>query len=125
MNARSVNIILFAACLGLLGSLAFTVYLLRVTPRPTPSTDPRVVFHTVTQKQVRVLKRGGVSNMLASVGIDRVLCIDLHAAQLQGFFDIPVDHLYAGPVMKRYFRRLNIGDLTVVAPDVGSSWLTS
>jgi len=64
-----------------------------------------------------------VANMLASVGIDRVLCIDLHAAQLQGFFDIPVDHLYAGPVMKRYFRRLNIGDLTVVAPDVGSSKL--
>jgi len=64
-----------------------------------------------------------VANMLASVGIDRVLCVDLHAAQLQGFFDIPVDHLYAGPVMKRYFRRLDIKDLTVVAPDVGSSKL--
>jgi len=64
-----------------------------------------------------------VANMLTSVGVDRVLCIDLHAAQLQGFFDIPVDHLYAGPVMKRYFRRLNLKDLTVVAPDVGSSKL--
>ncbi|MHC4952513.1 MAG: ribose-phosphate diphosphokinase [Planctomycetota bacterium] len=64
-----------------------------------------------------------VANMLTSVGIDRVLCIDLHAAQLQGFFDIPVDHLYAGPVFKRHFRRLNIPDLTVVAPDVGSSKL--
>jgi len=64
-----------------------------------------------------------VANMLTSVGVDRVLCIDLHAAQLQGFFDLPVDHLYAGPVMKRYFRRLNLKDLTVVAPDVGSSKL--
>jgi len=64
-----------------------------------------------------------VANMFTSVGIDRVLCLDLHAAQLQGFFDIPVDHLYAGPVIKRYFMRRNIKDLTVVAPDVGSSKL--
>jgi ribose-phosphate pyrophosphokinase len=64
-----------------------------------------------------------VANMYTSVGVDRVLCIDLHAAQLQGFFDIPVDHLYAGPVLKRYFLRRNIQDLTVVAPDVGSSKL--
>ncbi|MEM8885154.1 MAG: ribose-phosphate pyrophosphokinase [Planctomycetota bacterium] len=64
-----------------------------------------------------------VANMLQSVGADRVLCIDLHAAQLQGFFDIPVDHLYAGPVIKRYFSRRQIKDLTVVAPDVGSSKL--
>ena len=64
-----------------------------------------------------------VANMFTSVGVDRVLCLDLHAAQLQGFFDIPVDHMYAGPVIKRYFRRKNIADLTVVAPDVGSSKL--
>jgi ribose-phosphate pyrophosphokinase len=64
-----------------------------------------------------------VANMFTSVGVDRVLCIDLHAAQLQGFFDIPVDHLYAGPVLKRYFLRRGLKDLTVVAPDVGSSKL--
>jgi len=64
-----------------------------------------------------------VANMFTSVGVDRVLCLDLHAAQLQGFFDIPVDHLYAGPVLKRYFLRRNLKDLTVVAPDVGSSKL--
>ena len=64
-----------------------------------------------------------VANMFTSVGADRVLCLDLHAAQLQGFFDIPVDHMYAGPVIKRYFLRQRIQDLTVVAPDVGSSKL--
>ncbi|MHC4550596.1 MAG: ribose-phosphate diphosphokinase [Planctomycetota bacterium] len=64
-----------------------------------------------------------VSNMIAAAGADRVLALDLHAAQVQGFFDIPVDHLYAAPVLTRYFRRLNIPDLTVVAPDVGSSKL--
>jgi len=64
-----------------------------------------------------------VANMITVAGANRVLALDLHAAQLQGFFDLPVDHLYAGPVMTRYFRRLDIPDLTVVAPDVGSSKL--
>jgi len=64
-----------------------------------------------------------VSNMITAAGASRVLALDLHAAQLQGFFDIPVDHLYSSPVLMRYFRRLNIADLTVVAPDVGSSKL--
>ena len=64
-----------------------------------------------------------VANMIVAAGADRVLALDLHAAQLQGFFDIPVDHLYAAPVLTRYFRRLAIPDLTVVAPDVGSSKL--
>ena len=47
--------------------------------------------------------------------------MDLHAAQIQGFFDIPVDHLYAAPVLGEYFRALRIPDLIVVAPDVGSA----
>jgi len=64
-----------------------------------------------------------VANMITTAGADRVLALDLHAAQLQGFFDIPVDHLYAAPVFTRYFRRLQIPDLVVVAPDVGSSKL--
>jgi ribose-phosphate pyrophosphokinase len=64
-----------------------------------------------------------VSNMITTAGADRVLALDLHAAQLQGFFDIPVDHLYASPVLTRYLRRLGIDNLTVVAPDVGSSKL--
>jgi len=64
-----------------------------------------------------------VSNMITGAGASRVLALDLHAAQLQGFFDIPVDHLYAAPVLTRYFRRLGLPDLVVVAPDVGSSKL--
>ena len=61
-----------------------------------------------------------VANLITSAGADRVLAIDLHAAQLQGFFDIPVDHLTAEPVFLKYFREKSISDLTVLAPDVGN-----
>jgi ribose-phosphate pyrophosphokinase len=60
-----------------------------------------------------------VAALLETAGADRVLALDLHAAQIQGFFDIPVDHLFATPVMIEYFRPLNIPDLTVVSPDAG------
>jgi len=60
-----------------------------------------------------------VANMITAAGADRVLTIDLHASQIQGFFDIPVDHLYAVPVMGRYYREMNIKDLVVVCSDVG------
>ena len=61
-----------------------------------------------------------VANLITTAGADRVLSIDLHAAQLQGFFDIPVDHLTAEPVLARYFKAKKFSDLTVVAPDVGN-----
>jgi ribose-phosphate pyrophosphokinase len=60
-----------------------------------------------------------VAGLLESAGADRVLTLDLHAAQIQGFFDIPVDHLYASPVMIEYFRAQNLPDVTVVSPDAG------
>ena len=60
-----------------------------------------------------------VAALLETAGADRVLTLDLHAAQIQGFFDIPVDHLFATPVMIEYFKALNIPDLTVVSPDAG------
>ncbi len=60
-----------------------------------------------------------VAGLLESAGADRVLTLDLHAAQIQGFFDIPVDHLYASPVMIEYFRTRNLANLTVVSPDAG------
>jgi ribose-phosphate pyrophosphokinase len=60
-----------------------------------------------------------VAALLERAGADRVLTLDLHAAQIQGFFDIPVDHLFAMPVMIEYFRSLEIPDLTVVSPDAG------
>ena len=61
-----------------------------------------------------------VANVLTTAGADRVLAIDLHAHQLQGFFDIPVDHLTGELVLSRYFRDKRIEDLTVVSPDVGN-----
>jgi ribose-phosphate pyrophosphokinase len=60
-----------------------------------------------------------VANLLVAAGANRVLTMDLHAQQIQGFFDIPVDHLYAAPVMYDYLKQKNIPDLVVVSPDVG------
>ena len=63
-----------------------------------------------------------VANMLTRAGADRVLTMDLHAAQIQGFFDIPVDHMYAARVLNNHFRAMNIPkeDLVIVSPDEGS-----
>ncbi len=61
-----------------------------------------------------------VADMLATAGINRLLTLDLHASQIQGFFDVPVDHLYASVVFTGYFRQLNLTNLVVVAPDVGA-----
>jgi ribose-phosphate pyrophosphokinase len=60
-----------------------------------------------------------VAALLETAGADRVLAVDLHAAQIQGFFDIPVDHLFSSPVMIDYFKPMNLPDLTVVSPDAG------
>jgi ribose-phosphate pyrophosphokinase len=60
-----------------------------------------------------------VADLLTTAGADRALIVDLHAPQLQGFFNIPVDHLFASPVLVDYFRRANLPDLTVVSPDAG------
>src|SRR5947209_3936484 len=60
-----------------------------------------------------------VASLLETAGASRVLTLDLHAAQIQGFFDIPVDHLFAMPVLIEYFRSQNIPDITVVSPDAG------
>jgi len=62
-----------------------------------------------------------MANMIVAAGADRVLSIDFHQHQLQGFFDIPVDHLYAAPVFTRYFREKQLDNLVVVSPDVGSA----
>jgi len=61
-----------------------------------------------------------VANLITTAGADRVLAIDLHAKQLQGFFDIPVDHLTGELVLNKYFRNKRISNLTVVSPDVGN-----
>jgi ribose-phosphate pyrophosphokinase len=63
-----------------------------------------------------------VANLITRAGADRVLAMDLHTAQIQGFFDIPVDHLYAAPVIDEHFRAMNFADddFVVVSPDEGS-----
>jgi ribose-phosphate pyrophosphokinase len=63
-----------------------------------------------------------VANLLVSAGANRVIALDLHAAQIQGFFDIPVDHLHAGPVINGYVRSLDFAtdDIVVLSPDEGS-----
>jgi len=60
-----------------------------------------------------------VANLITGAGADRVLLFDLHAGQIQGFFDIPADHLFAAPVLVGYFQQLDLPNLTVVAPDAG------
>jgi ribose-phosphate pyrophosphokinase len=62
-----------------------------------------------------------MANLMVAAGADRVVSIDFHQHQIQGFFDIPVDHLYAAPVITKYFRDLQLEDLVVIAPDVGSA----
>ena len=60
-----------------------------------------------------------VANLIVKAGADRVLTMDLHAQQIQGFFDIPVDHLMGVPILADYYKGLNIEDLVVVSPDMG------
>ncbi len=62
-----------------------------------------------------------VANLITTAGASRVLTIDLHASQIQGFFDIPVDHLYAAPIVVNYFKENPIENLIVVAPDTGGA----
>ena len=62
-----------------------------------------------------------MANMVSMAGADRVLAMDFHQHQLQGFFDLPVDHLYATPVFISHYRQMYAHDLVIVAPDVGSA----
>jgi len=62
-----------------------------------------------------------VADVLSTAGASRALTMDLHVPQIQGFFDIPVDHLFAAPVMIEYFQRLDLSELTVVSPDAGGT----
>jgi len=62
-----------------------------------------------------------VANLIATAGADRVLTVDLHAAQIQGFFDVPVDNLYAEPVLSRHFSQMKLKNLALVSPDLGNA----
>jgi ribose-phosphate pyrophosphokinase len=60
-----------------------------------------------------------VANLITGAGADRVITMDLHAPQIQGFFDIPVDHLYSSAILVKHFKKLRLGNLAVASPDVG------
>jgi ribose-phosphate pyrophosphokinase len=60
-----------------------------------------------------------IADLLSSAGTDRILTMDLHAGQIQGFFDVPVDHLFAAPVLIDYLKTLKLPDLTILSPDAG------
>ncbi|MEW6758873.1 MAG: ribose-phosphate pyrophosphokinase, partial [Acidobacteriota bacterium] len=60
-----------------------------------------------------------VADLLEAVGMDRLICVDVHAAQIQGFFNVPVDHLFAAPVLIAHIAKMGLPDLTVVSPDAG------
>jgi ribose-phosphate pyrophosphokinase len=62
-----------------------------------------------------------VANLLSSAGVTRVITMDLHADQIQGFFDVPVDHMYASSIFLKYIQSLNLPNLTLAAPDMGGS----
>ena len=66
-----------------------------------------------------------VANLIVAAGANRVLTLDLHAQQIMGFFDIPGDHLYAAPVMYKYFSKKNLSNLMVVSPDIGGVKMVS
>ena len=66
-----------------------------------------------------------VANLLVSSGANRVLTVDLHAQQIKGFFDIPVDHLYASPVLFKYLKNIDTDNLTLFSPDVGGMKMAS
>jgi ribose-phosphate pyrophosphokinase len=62
-----------------------------------------------------------IANLLTAAGVDRVITMDLHADQIQGFFDVPVDHLYGSSVFIPYFQQLNLPNITVASPDTGGT----
>ena len=62
-----------------------------------------------------------IANLLTAAGVDRVMTIDLHADQIQGFFEVPVDHLYASTLFVPYIKSLNLPNLTIASPDMGGS----
>jgi ribose-phosphate pyrophosphokinase len=66
-----------------------------------------------------------IANLLVAAGANRILSMDLHAQQIQGFFDIPVDHLFAAPIIYQYVKTLDLQNLTVVSPDVGGMKMAS
>src|SRR5437867_5274049 len=112
----------FAPATYLMQLLVMIDAVLRASARRVTAVIPYFGFQRQDRKdQPRVpITAKLVANLITTAGADRVMTMDLHSAQIQGFFDIPFDHLYAAPVFVDYFLHLQIPNMVVVAPDIGS-----
>ena len=113
----------FAPATNLMELLVMIDAVRRASARRVTAVIPYFGFQRQDRKdQPRVaISAKLMANMVSMAGADRVLAMDFHQHQLQGFFDLPVDHLYAAPVFVSHFRQKQLHDLVVVAPDVGSA----
>ncbi len=125
-NVRGVDVFIVQPTLPGRDSLMQLFMLLDAATRASASRVTAVIPYFGYARQDRKdqprvsLAAKLVANLITTAGADRVLAMDLHAAQIQGFFDIPVDHLYAAPVFSEFFAGLDLSGFTVVAPDLGS-----
>jgi len=112
----------FAPATNLMELLVMIDAVRRASARRVTAVIPYFGFQRQDRKdQPRVpITAKLVANLITTAGADRVMTMDLHSAQIQGFFDIPFDHLYAAPVLVDYFMRRQIPNIVVVAPDIGS-----
>jgi len=112
----------FAPATNLMELLIMVDAVRRASARRVTAVIPYYGFQRQDRKdQPRVpITAKLVANLITTAGADRVMTMDLHSAQIQGFFDIPFDHLYAAPVLVDYFLRRQIPNVVVVAPDIGS-----
>ena len=79
----------------------------------------RITDGTGIADRFQIATSAGAANLITTAGADRVLALDLHASQIQGFFDIPVDHLYAAPILIEAIRNQNLSNLMLISPDAG------
>lgn len=112
----------FAPATNLMELLVMIDAVRRASARRVTAVIPYFGFQRQDRKdQPRVpITAKLVANLITTAGADRVMTMDLHSAQIQGFFDIPFDHLYAAPVLVDHYLRLQIQNVVVVAPDIGS-----
>ena len=112
----------FAPATNLMELLVMIDAVRRASARRVTAVIPYFGFQRQDRKdQPRVpITAKLVANLITTAGADRVMTMDLHSPQIQGFFDIPFDHLYAAPVLVDHFMHHQVHDVAVVAPDIGS-----
>lgn len=126
-NARGRDVFIIQPTVAPAGSIMELLLLLDAAKRASAARVTAVVPYYGYARQDRKdqprvsIAAKLVANLIVAAGADRLVGMDFHQHQIQGFFDIPVDHLYAAPVLTKYFRSKGLEDLVVVAPDVGAA----